>query len=191
MKQAVSPATGETPFAHLKVSMSNLSLSEARGVIANYVRDLNLTIPRWEPKSIAIKLKETDVRQTINVGSFSGFAKWDEPARMPSITNQKTHNICVSTQATDLDFGSIKPQIVFAPCLLADKKGNRIGRGKGYYDRYLKEHPNTFAIGVVHSDYVLEEIPSHWLHEADQKLDALVSDKDVFQFSHSKGELLL
>ena len=33
-----------------------------------------------------------------------------------------------------------KIDIMLIPCIAADLKGNRIGYGKGYYDRYLKDY---------------------------------------------------
>lgn len=69
-----------------------------------------------------------------------------------------------------------EPEIIFVPCFLADHRGNRIGRGAGFFDAYLKRRPEVFAVGVVHSDYVLKEIPAGWLHAGDQKLSALITD---------------
>lgn len=34
-----------------------------------------------------------------------------------------------------------EPDFVIIPGLFVDKAGHRLGRGKGYYDRYLKESP--------------------------------------------------
>lgn len=38
------------------------------------------------------------------------------------------------------DSGAVaEPDIIIVPGLFVDKKGNRLGRGKGYYDRYLSQ----------------------------------------------------
>lgn len=34
-----------------------------------------------------------------------------------------------------------EPDFIIVPGLFVDKSGNRLGRGKGYYDRYMKDAP--------------------------------------------------
>lgn len=42
-----------------------------------------------------------------------------------------------------------KIEVVFVPLLAYDKKGNRVGYGKGFYDRFLKEcKPDCIKIGL-------------------------------------------
>ena len=44
---------------------------------------------------------------------------------------------------------SDKIQVVFVPLLAYDKKGNRTGYGKGFYDRFLSQtNPDTLFIGL-------------------------------------------
>jgi len=40
---------------------------------------------------------------------------------------------------TDENGALTEPEIIIVPGLFVDKSGNRLGRGKGYYDRYLRE----------------------------------------------------
>ena len=72
-----------------------------------------------------------------------------------------------------------RPTLLMIPCLMADPKGQRIGRGGGYYDRYLATHPEVKdRVGVLHSSSVIERgIPSHWIKDHDQSLTALVTEK--------------
>jgi len=50
--------------------------------------------------------------------------------------------------------------IVIVPGLAFDRKNNRLGRGKGYYDNFLKRLPqNTPKIGLGFSFQLLDEIP--------------------------------
>lgn len=55
--------------------------------------------------------------------------------------------------------------LILVPGMAFDKKGNRLGRGKGYYDRFLanvKEKSNTLPtlIGVCFPFQIVEEVPT-------------------------------
>ncbi|MEO0555731.1 MAG: 5-formyltetrahydrofolate cyclo-ligase [Bacteroidota bacterium] len=39
--------------------------------------------------------------------------------------------------------------VVLVPLIIFDKEGNRIGYGKGYYDRFLKLVPNAAKVGIT------------------------------------------
>ncbi len=50
--------------------------------------------------------------------------------------------------------------LVIVPGVAFDKQGNRLGRGKGYYDRFLKNlPPQTPTIGLAFSFQVLKKLP--------------------------------
>ncbi len=50
---------------------------------------------------------------------------------------------------------------VLVPLLAVDKSGNRLGYGKGYYDRFLKRlRSNPFKLGVAFEFQVLDEVPA-------------------------------
>ena len=51
-----------------------------------------------------------------------------------------------------------KEAIVITPGLAFDKHNNRIGYGKGYYDRFLRYHTSTTPIGVCYKLQLVEEL---------------------------------
>ena len=57
----------------------------------------------------------------------------------------------------------VKPEdldLVIVPGLAFDRKGNRLGRGKGYYDRFLSKIPkDTPSIGLAYSLQILPAVP--------------------------------
>lgn len=54
----------------------------------------------------------------------------------------------------------IKLDVIFVPGLCFDKKGNRLGFGKGFYDQFLKLNPDSYKIGVCPKKCVVEELPT-------------------------------
>lgn len=51
--------------------------------------------------------------------------------------------------------------LVIVPGVAFDKKGHRLGRGKGYYDRFLKKLPRkTTSIGLAFDFQILPSIPA-------------------------------
>ena len=59
------------------------------------------------------------------------------------------------------DYDSIDLAII--PGVAFDTHGNRLGRGKGYYDRLLPRLPHTYKIGICFPFQLLEEIPTEAL----------------------------
>lgn len=52
-------------------------------------------------------------------------------------------------------------ELVIVPGLAFDKKGNRLGRGKGYYDRFLKKiSKKTISIGLAFDFQILPSLPA-------------------------------
>lgn len=65
--------------------------------------------------------------------------------------------------------------LVIVPGVVFDKNLNRIGFGKGYYDRILvKLKSNAKKVAVAHEFQVLESIPAE---EHDIKMDMIISEK--------------
>lgn len=49
--------------------------------------------------------------------------------------------------------------LVLVPGLGFQKQGQRIGYGKGYYDRYFMRYPNCMKAGIAYQLQIQEEIP--------------------------------
>ena len=62
--------------------------------------------------------------------------------------------------------------VAIVPGMAFDKQGHRLGRGKGYYDRFLPLLPNTYKIGVCYPSRLLDEIP---FDEHDIMMDEVIS----------------
>lgn len=80
-------------------------------------------------------------------------------------------------QSSQSPFDMVKPEdidVIVCPVVAFDKKGNRLGYGGGYYDRYLPRlKPSTFKIGVAFSCQEVEQIPTDAF---DVPLDAIITE---------------
>lgn len=68
--------------------------------------------------------------------------------------------------------------LMIIPALAVDKKGNRLGRGGGSYDRALHEH-RTFSIALVNEGEMLETLPAE---SHDEKISAAIVGKRLIRF---------
>lgn len=70
-----------------------------------------------------------------------------------------------------------KIDIAVIPLLAVNKRGYRIGYGKGFYDRYLKDNP-VKKVGMGY-DFQFEEFEEE---EFDQPLDIYISERGIYCF---------
>ena len=63
--------------------------------------------------------------------------------------------------------------VIVVPGMAFDKHGHRLGRGKGYYDRFLSRIPNIYKIGVCFPFQLIEKVPSE---PTDILVDEVLSD---------------
>jgi 5-formyltetrahydrofolate cyclo-ligase len=66
------------------------------------------------------------------------------------------------------------------PGLLFDRRGNRLGRGGGHYDRLLaRARPDAKRVGLCYAEHVVESVPvDSW----DAPVDLVVTDQEVIRF---------
>ncbi|KAB1156027.1 5-formyltetrahydrofolate cyclo-ligase [Flavobacterium luteum] len=73
-----------------------------------------------------------------------------------------------------------KIEVIFVPLLAFDTKGNRVGYGKGFYDKFLSEcNPETIKIGL--SFFEAEDTITD-VFENDVKLDYCVTPNTIYTF---------
>ena len=63
---------------------------------------------------------------------------------------------------TNVDSSDIDTAII--PGIAFDRKGHRLGRGKGYYDRFLADTPYIYKIGVCFDFQKVDHVP-HSAHD--------------------------
>lgn len=70
-----------------------------------------------------------------------------------------------------------EPEIVIVPALAFDRRGNRLGRGKGFYDKYLA-NGKYITIGICFSEQLLDEVP---VDENDIGMDFIITDSELIR----------
>lgn len=81
------------------------------------------------------------------------------------------------------DAPEVSPDIVIVPLACFDRAGHRIGYGAGYYDMTLaalRAKKKVVAIGVV---FAAQEIPRVPATERDERLDFVLTEREVIKFS--------
>lgn len=71
-----------------------------------------------------------------------------------------------------VDVSDFTDTLCVVPALAADRNGNRIGYGGGYYDRFLKRYTG-FSVCAVYSRLLFDDLPAE---AHDVSVDAVVSD---------------
>lgn len=67
--------------------------------------------------------------------------------------------------------------LVLVPGVVFDKKGHRLGTGKGYYDRFLIQYPKSFKIGLAYEEQVVENLPQN---PYDVPMNLIITDQNIY-----------
>lgn len=79
------------------------------------------------------------------------------------------------------DFNILEPQneaytggydLIIVPGVAFDRQGNRMGRGRGYYDRFLCQHRDVKKIGICFDFQLVDNVP---VEENDIPMDEIIS----------------
>lgn len=112
---------------------------------------------------------------------------------MPKVKGDQMFSlkICKETEFIKNAFGVFEPVgepeeiddfVAVMPCLAVDKFGNRIGYGKGYYDRFLK-NKTAKKIAICFDFQIIDELP---FEEFDVRLDYIASDRKILKIQSQK-----
>jgi len=120
---------------------------------------------------------------------------------VPKISWQQRHMIPVQINSLETGFttgvGGLRNPItgvpmpfeeidlVVAPALGFDRRGNRLGRGGSFYDRFFANDEVAAArCGFAFAEQVVESIP---VTDSDEPVDFLVTDEEVICCAERKG----
>lgn len=178
-------------YKALRKNLSNTQVDELSLVIANQL----LKLPIWEFYFYHIFLaieeqKEVNTDYILNIlsgkdkhivisksdfetGLMNHFLLTDN-----TLIKKNSHNI--PEPIDGIEISNNKIEVIFIPLLGFDKKGNRVGYGKGFYDRFLAHcTPETLKIGLSFFEAEAEILN---VFKSDIRLDYCVTPKTIYTF---------
>lgn len=177
---------------HYKNKRAALS-SEERADLSLSITNQLLLLPIWDKTYFHLFMGSASHKEVDTEGILTLLQGKDKQVILPRMEPKNTLVHVLLTDATlirlnawgipepveGLEVPLKKLEVVFVPLLAYDQNGNRIGYGKGYYDRFLANCPATcIKIGV--SFFPPEELIPH--EENDIPLNYCVSPNKIYRF---------
>ena len=178
-------------YKALRKQLSENELEEMSLAIANKL----LKLPIWEKSSFHIFLPITEhheVNTEFILHLLSGkdkdiiISKSDFDSKklthflLTDNTKIRKNKYNIPEPVDGIEVPTNKIEVVFVPLLAFDKKGHRVGYGKGFYDILLSEcKPETVKIGL--SFFEAEESIID-IFEGDIQLDYCVTPNSIYSF---------
>ena len=123
--------------------------------------------PAGERRMVPVLLEAADVE-----------AASAHPAVRPGALGILTAPDAPAVPAEDVD-------VVFVPCQAVDRRGNRLGKGGGYYDRFLaRPEVRAARIALVFREQILDAVP---VGRGDEPMDWIVTEGEVLRPKRPAG----
>ena len=146
--------------------------------IKNKLLDLDIY---KESKAIALYFSmksEVDTKELIKESLLLG-----KKVLLPRIINKNKMIFIEINDNTEYErnsFGVMEPigeeykdiDLIIVPGVAFDKNNNRLGYGRGYYDKYLS-NKDIYKIGICYSEQLIDKIE---VEEHDIKMDLIITD---------------
>lgn len=178
-------------YKSLRNQRSENDLEQLSLVIANKL----LTLPIWDKNYFHIFLSITEQKEVnteyilhllagkdkeIIISKSDFNTKEMKHFLLTDNTNIKKNKYNIPEPIDGIEVPTYKIDVVFVPLLAFDKTGHRVGYGKGFYDKFLKEcKPQTIKIGLsfFEAEENIEDV-----FESDVRLDYCVTPTKMYCF---------
>lgn len=178
-------------YKELRKQLSEVEIDDKSLAIANKV----LNLPIWDNTYFHVFLPITEhkeVNTEFILHLLAGKDKEIVVSKSDFETRKMTHFLLtdntkikkneynIPEPVNGLEVPANKIDVVFVPLLAFDKKGHRVGYGKGFYDLFLSEcNPDVIKIGLsfFEAEDLIEDV-----FENDVKLDYCVTNSRVYEF---------
>ena len=178
-------------YKDLRANLTTTEIDEKSLAIANMI----LKLPIWDKAyyHLFLSIKEqneinTDYILQILAGkdkeivvSKSDFATLEMTHYLlTESTNFRKNEYNISEPSNGVEVAVNKIEVVFIPLLAFDLKGNRVGYGKGFYDKFLaKCNPEIKKVGL---SFFEAEDEINGTYEKDILLDYCVTPNKIYSF---------
>ena len=177
-------------FLKKRISISSSELDELSMKITSNVNSLKIWNFNYYHIFMTLKEKnEINTEELINI-----LRKKEKKIVVPKIfendlknfqitdsTNFKLNKLGINEPIEGNEIKNDLIDVIFLPLIIFDIKGNRVGYGKGYYDRLLKsKSKKILKIGLSIFDPVDKILD---VNNYDIKMDYCVTPKEVFKFN--------
>lgn len=178
-------------YTSLRSEITPQGLLNSSLAIANRL----LALPIWDASNYHMFLPISTKNEVDTSFILSILHGKDKNIVLPKITGENTLQHILLTDNTKLatnSWGISEPiegieimlskiDVIFLPLLAFDKKGNRVGYGKGYYDNFLSQcKKDVIKVGLSTFE-VADEITD--INENDVPLDYCVTPEKTYSFS--------
>lgn len=178
-------------YKDLRKQLSEVEINDKSLAIANAV----LNLPIWDKTYFHVFLPITEhkeVNTEFILHLLAGKDKEIVVSKSDFATREMTHFLLTdNTKIKKNEFNIPEPinglevpankiDVVFVPLLAFDKKGHRVGYGKGFYDLFLSQcKPDVIKVGLSYfeAEDLIEDI-----YENDVMLDYCVTVNSVYEF---------
>jgi 5-formyltetrahydrofolate cyclo-ligase len=178
-------------YKTLRQQLSESDITDKSLAIANQL----LKLPVWEKNYFhvflpIVEMQEVDTENILHL--LSGKDKNILISKSDFESRQMTHFLLtdntrimknkhgIPEPMDGIEVPANKIEVVFVPLLAFDDSGNRVGYGKGFYDKFLAEcNPGAIKIGLSFFEAVE---PWEDVFESDVKLDYCVTPEMIYKF---------
>ena len=142
-------------------------------LINRHIKDKNIYLPRLVGKNkfIALPFHNFDTLRKGVLEIPEPIIKEDIPLDVKQRGGEAIENYIES----NLKYEN-KLDLIIVPGLAFNEDGNRIGMGKGFYDRYLSKLPHVPRIALAFEEQMLESIPKDTY---DEPINIIITDENI------------
>jgi 5-formyltetrahydrofolate cyclo-ligase len=124
---------------------------ETRSFLRKVLKKKKLYLPRIDPKRSLALCRVRSISKDLKKGAYNIM----EP-----------RPFCKKRPACRMD-------VLVVPGVAFDKRGGRLGRGGGYYDRLLKKAKRVAKIGLCFREQIVKKVP---MQAHDVRMDRVITD---------------
>ena len=141
-------------------------------------------------KNAKVVMSYMDFKNEVKTDKINNFIKeFGKILVLPKVIDKETMIVIEDkNQYIVSPFGNKEPDgeeykgnidIIITPGVAFDKNKNRVGFGRGYYDRFFVKYPHSTKIAIAFKEQIISEGIEADIY--DKKVDILITEKDIIK----------